>query len=186
VDASRARLRTALAEHGRAVLLGFSMGALVALELASERPEGLAGLVALGNAITLEPLSSVPLGILSALRVRPDAYLVKPRPGDLVDRSAMKSLLTYDRHPIRAAMEVYRAGGRVRSLVGSVTCPTLILHGRRDIVCSWRNATWLADHTGSKDVSVRIFERSAHVLACDQEKEEVAAETVAFLRRLGD
>jgi carboxylesterase len=186
VDASRARLRTALAEHGRAVLLGFSMGALVALELASERPEGLAGLVVLGNAVTIEPLSSVPLGILSALRLRlPDAYLVKPRPGDLADRSAMKSLRTYDRHPIRAAMEVYRAGSRVRGLVGSVTCPTLVLHGRRDIVCSWRNAAWLADHVGSKDVSVRLFERSAHVIACDHEKEDVAAETVAFLRRLG-
>jgi carboxylesterase len=186
VDAARERLRAAVAEHGRAVLLGFSMGALVALELASERrerPDELAGLVVLGNAVTLEPLTSGPLGVLDFLGVPlPDAYLLKPRPGDLADKSAMKTLLTYDRHPIRAAMEVYRAGPRVRALVGRVTCPTLIMHGRRDIVCSWRNATWLAGHLGTRDVSVRIFERSAHVIACDLEREDVAGETISFLR----
>ena len=73
VDAARERVRAAVAEHGRAVLFGFSLGALVALELASERrerpDEALAGLVALGNALTLEPMTSVPLGVLAFLRV---------------------------------------------------------------------------------------------------------------------
>ncbi len=185
IDAARARLRTALADHGRAVLLGFSMGGLVATELAGEQPEGLAGLVVLGNALTLGALTSVPLGVLSFLGVPlPDAYLLKPRPGDLSDKAAMKTLVTYDRHPIRAAMEVYRAGSRVRAVVGRVRCPTLILHGRRDIVCSWRNATWMARRLGTHDVRVRIFERSAHVIACDLERDEVADETVSFLSRM--
>jgi carboxylesterase len=193
VDASRARLGAALATYGSAVLLGFSLGSLVATELAGERGEldvslprkGIVGLVVLGSAITLAPHTSVPLGVLHALGVPlPDAYLLKPRAGDLADSTAMGSLVTYDRHPIRAAMEVYLAGRRVRGLAGRVTCPTLVLHGRRDMVCSWRNATWLAAHVGTRDVSVRIFERSAHVIACDHEREEVAAEVIAFLQRL--
>ena len=185
IDASRARLRGVLARHGGAVVLGFSLGSLIAIELASERPDGLLGLVALGNAVTIQPATSVPMRVLAALGVRlPDAYLLKPRPGDVADKSVMSSLLTYDRHPIRAAMEVFHAGARVRKLAGRVTCPTLVLHGRRDVVCSWRNATWLADHVGTRDVSVRVFERSAHVVACDHERDEVAVETLAFLRRL--
>jgi carboxylesterase len=185
VAAGRAALRAAVAEHGRAALLGFSMGSLVAMQLAAERPEGLAGLVVLGNALTLTAPTSVPLGLLLAARVPlPDIYVVKPRPGDLTDKAAMGALLTYDRHPVRGAMEVYRAGSRVRGVVGRVTCPTLVLHGRRDSVCPWRNATWLADHLGTRDVTIRIFERSAHVVACDLERDEVAAETAAFLRRL--
>jgi carboxylesterase len=72
----------------------------------------------------------------------------------------------------------------VRAAVGRITCPALILHGRRDHVCSWRNARWLAEHIGSRDVSVRIFERSAHVLACDGERAEVAREVVAFVKRV--
>jgi len=186
VEAARARARAAAAEHGRFVLLGFSLGSLLAMQVAGERPEGLAGLVVLGNALTLRPASSVPLAIVGALGVAvPDVYVVKPRPGDLADPSAMAQLVTYDRHPLRAALEVYRAGARVRRAVGQIECPMLILHGVLDGVCSWRNATWLADHAGSRDVALRLFERSAHVLACDAEREEVAREVLSFLAKLG-
>jgi carboxylesterase len=186
VEATRVRTRAALREHRRAVLLGFSLGSLVAMQIASERPEGLAGLVVLGSAVTLRPHSSVPLGLLARLRRDvPDVYLPKPRPGDLVDPALMGTLLSYDRHPLRASLEVYRAGARVRAGVGFIVCPTLVAHGRRDQVCSWKNAVWVADHLGTRDVSVRIFEKSGHVLACDGEREEVAREVVGFLRGLG-
>jgi carboxylesterase len=186
VDASRRRMNAERQKHGRFVLFGFSLGSLIALQLAAEHPEGLAGLVVLGNALTLAPLMNVPFTLWQRLgRELPDAYLGKPRAGDLVDESAMGSLVTYDRHPIRSAFEVYRAGPRVRRVVGQVRCPTLVMHGRRDIVCSWKNAKWLTEHVGTRDVSVRIFERSAHVLCCDGERDEVSRETLAFLGRLG-
>ncbi len=185
VSAARERATAAAAAHGRVVLAGFSLGSLIAMALASERPPWLAGLIALGNALTLRAHSSVPLALLHRLRrPLPDVYLVKPRPADLVDQGAMDAVLTYDRHPVRAALEVYRAGARVRDLVSRIACPTLILHGRRDLVCSWRNATWLAERIGSRDVTVRIFEKSAHVLACDAERDDVGREVAAFLARL--
>jgi esterase/lipase len=117
-------------------------------------------------------------------RPLPDVYLLKPLAGDLVDPTAMGSLVTYDRHPVRAALEVYLAGERVRERVGRIECPTLVLHGRRDRVCPWKNAVWLAEHVGARDVSVRLFEKSAHVLAWDGERDEVAGEVVRFLARM--
>jgi carboxylesterase len=185
VEASRQRAHAAIARHGSIVLLGFSLGSLIAMQIASEHPSGLAGLVALGNAVTLRAHSSVPLGLFARLGWRmPDVYLLKPRPGDLADPRAMNGLVTYDRHPMRASLEVYRAGARIRPIVGGIACPTLILHGRRDAVCSWRNATWLAERVGTRNVTVRLFEQSAHVLACDGEHEEVAREVLAFLARV--
>jgi carboxylesterase len=182
---ARSRMRLAHERYGRFVLLGFSMGSLVAMELASEQPPGLAGLVVLGCALTLTAPMSVPFGVWQRLHLPlPDAYLLKPLAGDAVDPAALDLLVTYDRHPIRAAYEVYRAGPRVRALVPRITCPTLVLHGRQDHVCSWKNATWLAEHLGSHDVDVRIFERSAHVVACDAERGEVARETLRWLGRL--
>jgi carboxylesterase len=182
---ARSRATAAAAKHGRVVLLGFSMGSLLALQLASERPPWLVGLAALGNAVTVRPHTSVPLGLWDRSgRLMPDLYLRKPFAADLVDPALMDKVVTYDRHPLRAALEVYRAGERVRAVVGRVDCPTLVLHGRRDHVCHWKNAPWLAGHVGSRDVSVRIFEQSAHVLACDREREEVAAEVVRFMKRL--
>jgi carboxylesterase len=186
VDGAWERTRTSLGKSGRVVLLGFSLGSLLAMQIASERPQGLAGLAVLGNALTLRSMSSAALGLLDRLGVRiPDVYVVKPRAGDVVDATAMRGLLSYDRHPLRSALEVYRAGPRVRGVVGRIACPTLVLHGRRDRVCSWRNATWLADHVGAKDVTIRLFERSAHVLPCDGEHEAVADEVLAFLARMG-
>jgi carboxylesterase len=185
LGAARRRMQAGVATHGRVALLGFSLGSLLALEIASERPEGLAGLIALGTALTLRPLSSIPLGLAARLPWRmPDVYLLKPRAGDLVDSAGMSGLVTYDSHPMRSAVEVYRAGARVRSVVGRIACPALVLHGRRDHVCSWSNATWLASHIGTADVSVRLFEQSAHVLACDGERVEVAREVLRFVKRL--
>jgi carboxylesterase len=185
VDGARARMRAALQKHGRVVLLGFSLGSLVAMQLASEQPAGLAGLVVLGNALTLHPIMRVPLALWHRTgRPLPDVYLLKPLAGDLVDPTAMGSLVTYDRHPVRAALEVYLAGERVRGRVGRIECPTLVLHGRRDRVCPWKNAVWLARHVGARDVSVRLFEKSAHVLAWDGERDEVAGEVLKFLGRI--
>jgi esterase/lipase len=99
----------------------------------------------------------------------------------------MDDLVSYDRHPLRSSLEVYRAGARVKRVVGRIACPALVLHGKRDRVCPWKNAAWLAARLldGScPDVSVRLFERSAHVLACDGERAEVAREIVSFVRRL--
>jgi carboxylesterase len=187
VAATRARARAAAERHGRFVLLGFSLGSLIAMHLAAEGDSqfpGLVGLVLLGNALRLEPLTSAALAALSRLgSLVPDLYVRKPGPGDLLDKSALAALVTYDRHPLRAAVETYRAGARVRRVVNRITSRALILHGRRDRVCPWSNAVWLADHIGSKDVSVRIYERSGHVLACDFEREEVAREVCAFLDR---
>ena len=182
---ARARYDGAVKEHGRAVLLGFSMGSLLALQIASERPEGLAGLIAMGNALTVRPHTSLPFRIWDLFgQPLPDAYLLKPKAGNLVDPSAMGTLVSYDRHPIRSAHEVYAAGKRVLGVIDRIECPVLILHGRRDIVCHWKNATLLADRVGAKDVTVRIFERSAHVLACDGEHDQVAREVVRFVSRV--
>jgi len=181
---ARERVRAAVEAHGRVVLLGFSLGSLVAMQIASERPAGLAGLVVLGNALTLTPGSRWPLKLWElSRRPMPDIYLVKPQPGDLVDSTCEGELVTYDRHPLRAALEVYRAGPRVQRVVGGIQCPTLVLHGRRDGVCSWRNAGWLAGHLGTREVSVSIYERSAHVLAWDGERQAVARDLVQFLDR---
>lgn len=185
VDAARARLLAAAARSGRVVLLGFSLGSLVAMHLAADAPPGVVGLVVLGNALTLRPHTSVPMRLWQLTgRPMPDLYLRKPRAADLVDRTLMRQIVTYDHHPMRSALEVYEAGARVRAEVPRVTCPTLILHGRKDLVCHWRNAPWMAEHVGARDVTVRIFEQSGHVLCCDGERDDVAAEVVRFVTRL--
>ncbi len=187
VAAGRARLHAAIAAHGQAIVVGFSMGSLVALQLASERPAGLAALVSMATCLRLSAPAALPLAIAHRLGVAlPDKYLVKPRRGELVDPRGMGDIVCYDRNPIRAAMHVYLGGVRTREVVGRVECPALIVHGRRDGVCPRSNARWLADHIGSRDVTLRLFERSAHVLGCDGERAEVARAIFDFVHRFSD
>jgi carboxylesterase len=182
--AMRLELELAARDHEGVVLCGFSLGSLVAMQLASEGHPKVRALVVLGNALTLTAISSVPLALFERFGVEvPDWYLVKPRAADMTDRVAARKITTYDRHPIRAAMEVFRAGKAVKTRVSSIHCPTLILHGARDHVCSVKNAGWLAANIGATDVTVKIFPKSAHVIAADVERDAVASEVLAFLAR---
>src|SRR5206468_6557341 len=83
------------------VLCGFSLGSLVAMELAARMKDdpALVGLVLLGNAITLNPGLGAALGFLSRAQRSfklPDWYYVKILPADLRDRGQQKKVTAYD------------------------------------------------------------------------------------------
>ena len=184
--AARAELERA-AERGPVVVCGFSMGSLVALSLAAdpETRRQVSGLVLLGCALRL----SAPLRTAFALAERtglalPDAYVPKPFGADVRDRRARAAITHYNRHPVRAAMEVYRAGRALATRLGEVTCPTLVLHGALDRVCSVEGAREVAAGLGTRDVRLRVLEHSAHVVALDHDREEVAEEVLAFMERV--
>lgn len=166
--------------HGRVVVLGFSMGSLVAMSLAVERD--VAGLVVLGNALTLARPLRAAFGALDLLKLRPDLYVPKPRPADMEDQAAARALTNYDRHPLRAALEVHKAAAKLRREVHRIRARTLILHGAKDRVCPVENATWLAAKIPHP--TVRIYPRSAHVVAADFDRDAVASDVISFLREL--
>jgi carboxylesterase len=169
----------------RFVLCGFSLGSLVAMELASRRPHGLVGLVLLGNALTLAAPVRAALGFVHRRGWQvPDWYLLKQWSSDVRDPEMRKRVVAYDRDPLRAALEVYRGGRRVEEKLSAIDCPTLVLHGARDRVCPASNAKRVASALGSKDVTTRIFPRSGHLVAVDFERADVAAEIVRFVERI--
>jgi carboxylesterase len=184
--AGRAELKQARAAGDTVVVCGFSMGTLVALSLASDEAtrKDVAALVLLGCAIELSPPLRAAFGFVQKTKMRlPDAYMPKPFGPDIRDKTLAGSIGDYDKHPVRAAMEVYRAGQRLLPRLSDVTCPTLVLHGERDRVCSVRGARELASLLGTQDVRIRTYPRSAHMLALDYDREEVARDVIAFLDR---
>ena len=178
-------LESARARHGHVVIAGFSLGSLVAIELAARRPAGLLGLVLLGNALTLSPPVSAALGLVDRRGWKlPDWYLLKLWSSDIRDPAQAKRITGYDRDPLRAALEVYRAGPRARSRLGEIECPTLVLHGARDRVCPSSNVALAASGLGSRDVRTRIYAKSAHLIAADHDRSEVADAVTSFVRSL--
>jgi carboxylesterase len=171
--------------HRRFVLCGFSLGSLVALELASRRPAGLRGLVVLGNALCLTTPVSATLAFVDRRGWQlPDWYLLKLWSSDIRDPEMKKRVVAYDRDPLRAALEVYRGGRRVETKLGSIVCPTLILHGAKDRVCPASNAKLVASKLGAVDVTTRVFPKSGHLVAADMERDDVAVEVIRFIERI--
>lgn len=181
VASVRSTVEEAAAE-GPVVLAGLSLGSLVALQLTLERPDRVAGLVLLGNALWLSrPFPSVALRLVDALKL-PDFGFPKFTT-DLGDAAAREDHTTYPSQPVHGAIDLQKAADRLAGELGSITCPTLILHGARDRTCPVSNAWKLAERLGSTEVHVRILPRSRHVLTRDVEREVVRAAVEAFLAR---
>lgn len=185
VSAMKRELVAARRRHGRVVLCGFSLGSLVALELAAEDPEGLVGVVLLGNAVRLSAPLRVVLGSIARTSwTLPDWYMLKLWSADIRDRRQRGRIASYDRDPLRAALEVYRAGRRVETRLPYVRSPALILHGGKDRVCPPSNVRLVATRLGTKDVETRIYPESAHLVAADVDREDVADEVIRFVDRI--
>jgi carboxylesterase len=164
------------------VLAGFSLGSLLALDLAERRPEAVKGLILLGNAAWLSaPFPRWALTLAERLRL-PDFLMPKKWMRVRHDPLPLTHI-SYDAHPVHAAIEVRKTGERIRRELPRVCCPTLILHGARDRLCPVSNAQRVAERLGSDDCRVVIFPRSRHVLTHDVENAEVRREISAFLSR---
>ncbi|MGH7907388.1 MAG: alpha/beta hydrolase, partial [Candidatus Binataceae bacterium] len=70
----------------------------------------------------------------------------------------------------------------VRSRLGKIMQPVLIIQSRRDHVCPYRkNVGFLMTHLGSVDKRAVTLEESFHVITVDSEKERVVAEIAGFI-----
>lgn len=170
-----------------AIVCGFSMGSLLALSLAAddETRSRVRALVLLGCALRLSPPLRFAFGAATRAHVRlPDVYVPKPFGPDIRDKTLASSIDSYERQPVRAAMEVYRAGLALAPRLARITCPTLLVHGERDRVCDVRGAREVAGALGTEDVRLRTYARSAHMIALDFDREAVADDVIAFATRV--
>ncbi len=169
--------------EGKVILAGLSLGSLLATQLALNHPGRVVGLALLANAFWLQaPFPSWALFAVDRLGL-PD-FSLKKLTSDIADPEARRTHLTLGAQPVHAAVDVWQAGRQLRSRLGEVRCPTLILHGSRDRVCPARNARRVEDLLGADDKRVRMFWRSRHIITRDVEKTLVREELHAFFRRL--
>jgi carboxylesterase len=170
--------------RGPVILLGLSLGSLLATALYLEAPGDVLGLVLLSSAFWLSsPLPGLALDLVDRLRL-PDFGMPKTGGPDLGDEEARRTHLSYEVQPIHAAISVLRSGERLRRQLHRIHCPTLLLHGALDRVCPVAGAWKAAHDMNDADVRVVIFPHSHHILTRDVEATQVGLEIEAFLRRV--
>ncbi|PLS77421.1 MAG: alpha/beta hydrolase [Chloroflexi bacterium] len=171
---------------GQVVVLGYSLGGLLALELAGQQP--VAGIITLAGALVLAggwPLRALVWGrfVLPWLYPMHKANFADPQlraelssklgPVDFDDPAVVANLRTTLRISTRSIYEVIRLGQHVRRALPRVTAPALIMQGRRDTTVLPESADQLYRLLGSREKQIAWFERSGHLLPNDIEREQV-------------
>jgi carboxylesterase len=174
-----------LSRGGPAIVVGSSMGSLLGLELALDRPGDVLALGVLGSPIRLRwPFPSLGLQLVSRLGV-PDFAL--PKAGvDIRDAVLKRSQVTYEAQPAYAGNELRLAGRRIEARLGEIRCPAFVAHGRHDHVCPVSNARRVYAGLGTPpwEKELLILPRSYHIITRDIERGQLRMHLYRFLCRV--
>jgi len=179
---------------------GLSMGALMALKLAADYPQAIAGVATLSatffydgwNVPRLKQRYLLPLLLHSPLRYvlsyhEPSPYGIKDeRIRALIDTvynsdsANMPEKYGYSEFPGVTILETFRLIRAVKRALHRIVAPLLIVHSTEDDMASLENANFLAARVASRAVETFFVDDTYHVLTLDKRKDEVAARIARF------
>jgi carboxylesterase len=194
--ASVAQAHDRLREHCDIVLAGgLSMGAILALRLAQQRPDEVNGLLLYAPTLKLDgwamPWHSLFLQYLKPVPIRMDFDLPERDPYGLKDERVralvVSSMQSGDAGqagvfstPMRSFAHFNALVGAVKPHLEKVRQPALIVHPRNDDIASLKNAQHLQSSLGGL-VDTLVLDNSYHMVTLDQQRHVVAERTDAFV-----
>ena len=185
-----------LKQHCDVILAGgLSMGGILAIHLAQNRPAGVHGLLLYAPTLKLDgwsmPWHSVFLQYVRPLPVRFDFDLAERDPYGLKDERVRRLVVASMQSGNAGAAGVFstpmRSFAHFNSLVsavkpdlGKVRQPALIVHPRDDDMASLKNAQYLQANLGGL-VDTLVLDDSYHIVTLDQQRHIVADRTARFV-----
>jgi carboxylesterase len=164
----------------RVVVMGLSMGGVLALIFASHYP--VTGVVAMSTPYTLPPDPRLPyIKILSYLQPT-----VPKGPPDWRDPEVIQQHVDYPDYPTRAIVELRDLLVEMRSALPGVKAPILLIYSKGDLSVKpeGRHMEQIYDSLGSHDKQVLWVENSGHVVTEDAEREQVFQSIANFVVHL--
>ena len=176
---------------------GLSMGALLALKLAAERPQQVAGVGVYGATFRYDGWSipwSARLAFLLPLVKRlgfgrTRAFLEQPPYGLRDERlreqvsAAMRSgdstIAGLLGNPWHSLADLYQLSAQVRRQLPQVTAPCLVAHASEDDVASVRNAELVLRHVQAP-TELLLLEDSYHMITIDKQRRTLIARSAGF------
>jgi len=165
------------------IVIGLSMGAVLAARLAIDQREAVSAVV------LLAPCFYLPFWTRTALRImRPTAnlanriYIHQQGGCDIHDAAARRVHPGNRLMPLRAALDLVELSDQVRAKVSELVQPVLVIHGRRDHTSPFaKNVQFLMSRLGCSEKRLVALDESFHVITVDSERERVAQETLDFI-----
>ncbi len=175
-----------LAAAGRQVaVVGFSLGATVALHLATRRP--VARQVLLAPFLAIRYAGLIPLHPTVYLRwlarLVPDLPRRPPAVRDREMRGQATEANVYRTFSVPAALSALELIEELLPEISRIQTPTLIIQGERDTVVEPAHAAWLHQNLGSAHKRLVYLDQSDHLVALDCQRDRTISETLEFLHQ---
>lgn len=174
---------------------GLSMGGILALHLAYNRPEEVQGLLLFAPTLKLDgwsmPWHSKLLQYIRPLPIRLEIDLAEREPYGIKDervrRLVLSSMQSGDSGaagifstPLRSFAHFNCLVATVKPNLGKIKQPALIVHPRDDDMASFKNAQYLQARLGGL-VDTLVLDDSYHIVTLDQQRHIVAERTERFV-----
>jgi carboxylesterase len=160
--------------------VGLSMGCALALRLAEEHGDDLAGIVIVNPYIDSKGQSRLLPALPVMRRVMPSFPGVV---GDIKKPGQIE--LGYDRLPLHAFASLLAFHATVRADLPRVTQPLLLMYSAVDhVVPTATNAATIRGRVSSSDYTEIVLEESFHVATLDNDAERIEKESLAFIDRV--
>jgi carboxylesterase len=182
---------------------GLSMGALMALHLAHNRPKAVDGLALFAPTLRLDgwsmPWHSVLLRLIRPSPLRTNLNLTERPPYGIKNERIRGFVLQHMQSgtaeagtfatPVRSMAHFNAFASVVRRELGAIKTPTLIVHPRDDDMASLKNAMVLQRRLAGL-VELLVLDDSYHMITLDQQRHLVVERALSFAadieRRLGE
>ena len=164
-------------ENDAVVVGGLSMGGALALRLAADNPDRVAGVVVVNPALATKRLD---VKLLPALK-----HLVPSFPGianDIKKQGAEEH--GYTRTPLKAIHSMMRAWRPLVADLSSVTAPLLYFRSTEDHVVDEMSQPLITGKVSSRDVTVVPLENSYHVATLDYDARRIFEGSADFIARV--
>ena len=183
---------------GTVVIGGLSMGAIVALQVARNRPSSIDGLALFGATLWYDGWAIPWYGFLLRLLidtpvgkrfrfVEREPYGIKDERTRRMIQAAMERGNSAEAGllgtPSQAVREMWRLVKSAKAAIPAITQPALVMHAREDDVAGLSNAHYLQKHLAGQ-VKLVVLDDSYHMITIDRESATVITETAAFARSL--
>jgi carboxylesterase len=176
VDAERALIKL-WNDVDRIVVVGLSMGGLVALELGMRHPDKIAGIVTVAASLKFaDPLSRL-TGALAKV------FKYWPTPNAFNDLSLKVNSKNYPKFPTKTFAELYRYSQEIARRLREVHVPVRILQSKKDQIVAAESANIIYEQVSSPVREIVWYQKSGHEMMQDLEAEQVFSDIMEFVHR---